>query len=87
MSYMATAQKNQIPSRNTLSVSLSDFTSGCACVQEELKGFTAAVGTGRAWEMWKLKSGVMQSGQVNGDYVASVKLQITHTPPHFFLLL
>ncbi len=41
----------------------------CACVQEELKGFTAAVGTGWPWEMWKLKSRGNTSGQVNGDYV------------------
>ncbi len=40
----------------------------CACVQE-LKGFTAAVGTGWPWEMWKLKSRGDTSGQVNGDYV------------------
>ncbi len=70
--YGNSTQKHYIPApQHSFSLSFCFFflLQDCACVQEELKGFTAAVGTGWPWEMWKLKSRGDTSGQVNGDYV------------------
>lgn len=73
---MATAhKKNYIPAPHSFKKSLFliffffFLLQNCACIQEELKGFTAVVDTGQPWEMWKLKSRGDASGQVNGDYV------------------